>query len=156
MTLAYALLLFLHLLAAAFWVGGMATMHFAVRPAAVATLEPPQRLPLMAAALGRFFVGVNVAIVLLFVAGFGMVGLAGGFGAVGWPVHAMLTIAIVMAAIYGHIRMAAYTGLQRAIAERAWPMAAGRLNLIRQLVVVNLSLGVAVFAIAIVGRAVGH
>ena len=108
MTLAYALLLFFHLLAAAYWVGGMATMHFAVRPAAVATLEPPQRLPFMSAALGRFFVGVNIAIVLLFIAGFGMVGLAGGFRAVGWPVHAMLAIAIVMIAIYGHIRMAAY------------------------------------------------
>ncbi len=38
-------LLFLHLASAVFWVGGMAVMHFAVRPAAVSTLEPPKRLP---------------------------------------------------------------------------------------------------------------
>ena len=46
----YSFLIFLHVCAAAFWVGGMATMHFAVRPAAVALLQPPQRLPFMAAA----------------------------------------------------------------------------------------------------------
>ena len=33
------ILLCLHLLAAALWVGGMATFHFSVRPAAVDTLE---------------------------------------------------------------------------------------------------------------------
>ncbi len=43
-----AVLLFLHLASAAFWVGGMAVMHFAVRPAAVAVLEPPLRLPMLA------------------------------------------------------------------------------------------------------------
>ena len=60
-----ATLLCLHLLAATLWIGGMAVMHFAVRPAAVQTLEPPLRLPFMAAALGRFFAAVSIAIVVL-------------------------------------------------------------------------------------------
>ena len=57
----YALFLFLHVLGTVVWVGGMVVMHFAVRPAAVALLAPPQRLPLMAAALQRFFALVTVS-----------------------------------------------------------------------------------------------
>ena len=63
--MSYLLPLFVHLLCAAFWVGGMALMHFAVRPAAVATLEPPLRLRMMAATLRRFFVGVDASVTLL-------------------------------------------------------------------------------------------
>ena len=77
MHLAPAVLLLLHLLAAAWWVAGMAVMHLAVRPAAVATLPPPLRLPFMTAALGRFFAGVSLAVVLLLASGFAMIVPAG-------------------------------------------------------------------------------
>lgn len=147
------LLLFLHLLAAAFWVGGMATMHFAVRPAAMATLEPPLRLPLMAAALSRFFVGVSIAIGVLLASGLLMVWLAGGFARVHWSVHAMFTVGLVMMALFFHVRFAPYPRLTRAVAAREWPVAAANLNTIRKLVALNLALGVLVFALAVVGRA---
>jgi len=153
MPLLSSLLLFVHVLAAAFWVGGMATMHFAVRPAAVATLEPPLRLPLMAAALSRFFVGVSIAIAVLLASGLLMVGLAGGFARVHWSVHAMLAIGLLMMALFLHLRFAPYPRLLRAVAAREWPVAAANLNQIRRLVVVNLMLGVVVFALAIGGRA---
>ncbi len=153
MPLVPALLLLLHLLAAAFWVGGMAVMHFAVRPAAVATLPPPQRLPFMAAALGRFFIGVSTAVVLLLVTGFALIALGGGMRGVHWSVHAMLGLGLVMMAIYGHIRFGVYPKLARAVAAQEWPVAAGRLDLIRRLVVLNLTLGVVVCALAVVGRA---
>ncbi|MEJ8847220.1 CopD family protein [Variovorax rhizosphaerae] len=153
MSLMFAVLLFLHLASAAFWVGGMAVMHFAVRPAAVAVLEPPLRLPMLSAALGRFFVGVNVAIVLLLLSGFAMIGLAGGMGALRWHVHAMLGIGLLMMAVYGHIRFGIYPKVRRAIAVKEWPVAARRLHLIRMLVALNLALGVLVFALAVVGRA---
>jgi uncharacterized membrane protein len=149
----YAILLFIHLLSAAFWVGGMATMHFAVRPAAVATLEPPLRLRTMTAALRRFFVGVDAAITLLFVSGVTMILLTGGFRAVHWRVEAMMGIAIVMAGIYVYIRASVFKALRRAVEESAWPVAAARLNTVRKLVSLNLALGVAVFGVAIVGRA---
>jgi uncharacterized membrane protein len=149
----YAILLFIHLLCAAFWVGGMATMHFAVRPAAVATLEPPLRLRTMAAALRRFFVGVDAAITLLFVSGVTMILLTGGFRAVHWRVEAMMSIAIVMAGIYVYIRASVFKALRRAVEESAWPVAAARLNTVRKLVSLNLVLGVVVFGVAIVGRA---
>jgi len=148
----HAILLLLHLLAAAFWVGGMAVMHFAVRPSAVAVLEPPLRLPLMAQALSRFFAGVSVAIVVLLASGLGMIWLAGGFARVHWSVHAMLGIGLVMMALFLHIRFAPYPRLLRAVAAREWPVAAAQLNTIRRLVMANLTLGVAVFVLAIAGR----
>ncbi|MGK6308916.1 CopD family protein [Variovorax sp. DT-64] len=148
----HALLLLLHLLSAAFWVGGMAVMHFAVRPSAVAVLEPPLRLPLMAQTLSRFFAGVSVAIVALLASGLGMVWLAGGFARVHWSVHAMLALGLVMMAVFLHIRFAPYPRLLRAVAGREWPVAAAQLNMIRRLVELNLVLGVVVFALAIVGQ----
>lgn len=151
--MSYVILLFIHLLCAAFWVGGMATLHFAVRPAAVATLEPPLRLRLMAAALRRFFVGVDAAVTLLFVSGVAMILQAGGFGAVHWHVQAMMSIAVVMAAVYVYIRASVFKAMRRAVADSAWPVAAAKLNTVRQLVSLNLVLGVAVFAVAILGRA---
>lgn len=147
-----ALLLFLHLLSAAFWVGGMATMHFAVRPAAIATLEPPLRLPLMAAALARFFSGVSVAIGVLLASGLLMVWMMGGFARVHWSIHAMFGLGLVMMALFLHLRFAPYPRLRRAVDAREWPVAAKNLDSIRKLVAVNLVLGVLVFALAIVGR----
>jgi len=148
-----ALLLLLHLLAVAFWVGGMAVMHLAVRPAAVATLQPPQRLPFMAAALSRFFTGVSIAVAVTLLSGLALIGLSGGFAHVHWRVHGMFTIGLLMMALFLHIRFAPFRRLQRAVAEAAWPVAAAQLNTIRRLVGVNLVLGVGVFALAILGRA---
>ena len=153
MTVFHALLLFVHLLAAAFWIGGMATMHFAVRPAAVATLQPPLRLPLMTAALTRFFPGVTIAVVVLWASGLAMVWLAGGFARVHWSVHAMLTLALVMTAVYLRIRLAPWPRLKAALAASEWPVAAKQLDRIRHMVAMNLAMGVAVFAVAVVGRA---
>ncbi|MEO7242305.1 MAG: CopD family protein [Variovorax sp.] len=153
MTLLYALMLFLHLSSAAFWVGGMATMHFAVRPAAVATLEPPQRLPLLCLALRRFFAWVGMAIVLLLVSGFSMIAIAGGFARVHWSVHLMLLLGLVMVALFWMIRFSLWPKLAAHVAEAQWPAAAARLDVIRKLVLLNLGLGVLVFFVAIVGRA---
>ncbi|MBT2333332.1 CopD family protein [Variovorax paradoxus] len=149
----HVILLFIHLLAAAFWVGGMATLHFAVRPSAVATLEPPLRLRMMAATLRRFFVGVDAAVTLLFVTGVGMIMVTGGFRSVHWRVEAMMGIALVMAGIYVYIRASVFRALRRAVEEGAWPVAAGRLDMVRKLVSLNLAFGVAVFGVAIMGRA---
>ena len=151
--LLHATLLCLHLLAATLWVGGMAVMHFAVRPAAVQTLEPPLRLPFMAAALGRFFAWVSVAVLLLLASGLAMILLGAGFAAAHWSVHAMFGIGLAMMAVYGHIRYAAYPRLQRAVSAREWPKAAAQLNAIRQRVALNLALGTGVFVVAVLGRA---
>ena len=149
----YALLLFVHVAGAAFWVGGMATMHLAVRPAAAAVLEPPQRLPFMAAALGRFLRGVDVSLAALWISGMAMFMAIGGFRGAHWRIHAMFTLALVMTLVYGFIRGRAFPALRRAVADQQWPTAAGQLATVRQLVALNLGLGTLVFAVALVGRA---
>lgn len=154
MTLAFAVLLCLHLLAAALWVGGMATIQLAVRPAAAATLPPPQRLPFMAAALSKLFEWVGWAIVLLLLSGLAMIWIAGGFAIVHWGVHAMLTVALVMMVVYAVIRWRLHPALLQAVAASDWPKAAAALDRVRQWVEVNLMLGVLVFAVATVARAV--
>ena len=152
MTPIYAVLLCLHALAAAFWVGGMAVISFAVRPAAVQTLEPPLRLALLAAVLRRFFSGVAWAIGLLLGSGAAMVLLAGGLGRVHWSVHAMLALGLGMVGVFVQLRLGPGARLQKAVTRREWAQAAAQLGLIRQRVLINLALGGGVFALAIIGR----
>jgi len=51
----YEIIKFAHLSAGIVWIGGMALMIWAIRPVAIAQLEPVQRLPLLAGILTRFF-----------------------------------------------------------------------------------------------------
>jgi uncharacterized membrane protein len=147
-------LLLVHLLAASFWVGGMATVLTAVRPAVAEALsEPPKRLALMLAVLRHFLLGVTLSIVVLLVSGFAMIALAGGFAAQPPGVHAMTGLGLLMMAIFGHIRFGLYPRLQRGVAAGEWPAAGAVLARIRLLVGVNLVLGVLVFAAALPGRA---
>ena len=66
--------LLLHVLSVVVWVGGMFVAYLAVRPAAVETLEAPQRLRLWAAIFARFFRWVWLAVVLILGTGFSMMG----------------------------------------------------------------------------------
>ena len=149
----YTLLLFIHLIGVMVWVGGMAVLHFAVRPAAITQLPPPQRLPLLADILGRFFFWVSVAIVAILASGFGLILGAGGFGAAHVSVHAMLVLGLLMVAIFLRIRFGPFPRLVTAVAMSDWPIAASHLDTIRRLVVVNLTLGVITSLVATVGRA---
>ena len=58
-----------HLVAAIFWMGGMAFMLLALRPAALAVMDPQSRARLMGAVWQRFFLIVIVSIVALFTTG---------------------------------------------------------------------------------------
>lgn len=147
-----AVLVFLHLVSAIVWLGGMVFAHFALRPAAVAVLEPPQRLPLMALALGRFFRLVAVAALVIVATGVALLARVGMAQApMGW--HVMLTLGLVMAAVFAVIFLGLYPALTRAVAAKQWPVAAGALNRIRMLVMVNMGLGFAAVAAAVSARA---
>ena len=56
----------LHILGVVIWVGGMFFAYVALRPAAVQTLSPAQRLPLWAATFDRFFPWVWLCVLALF------------------------------------------------------------------------------------------
>ncbi|MDF2181866.1 CopD family protein [Neptuniibacter sp. CAU 1671] len=142
----------LHLLSAVIWVGGMFFAYFALRPAAVETLEPPARLTLWVAVFNRFFKWVWLAVALLILTGHGMIALYGGFGHVGTHVHIMLGTGYLMMAIFAHLFFAPFKRLKLAVSESRWPDAGAQLNLIRKIVAINLTLGIITVLIASGGR----
>lgn len=135
-----ALMKFLHIVAAIAWLGGVSFMLFALRPAATALLAPPQRLPLIAQVLRRFFGLVWLAIAVLLVTGLAMLLAVGMKNApLGW--HLMLGIGLLMFALFGHLYFGPFRRLKHAVNASDWPEGARRAGQIATLAVVNLVLG---------------
>lgn len=147
-----ALLVALHLLGAVVWVGGMFFAHMALRPA-VEMLTPPQRLPLLAATLARFFAWVWAAVALLLATGYLMIGLAlGGFAGLGLHIHLMQGIGLVMMALFAHVWFAPFRRLRAAVAAQDWPAGGTQMRQIRMIVAINLVLGLVTIVVAAGGR----
>lgn len=146
-----AFLITLHVLSAVIWVGGMFFAYMALRPAAVIVLEAPSRIRLWEATFNRFFPWVWLAIAILLGSGFWIMFIA--FNGMQAPIYiqAMLGIGLVMMAIYAHIFFAPFKLMRRAIATDDIPAAGRRLKQIRQLIGVNLILGLLVVIIAVSG-----
>ena len=152
MTLA-SLAIVLHILSAVLWVGGMFFAHQVLRPVAVQQLEPPQRLKLWTHVFRRFFPWVWVCIVLLTLSGYWMAfNLFGGMSNVGLHVHIMQALGWLMILLFLHLYFAPFRRLKDAVITEHWPEAGKRLNQIRLIVGINLSLGLIVTAIAAGGR----
>jgi uncharacterized membrane protein len=143
--LTFALLKLAHLLAVVLWVGGMFFAHVCLRPAA-ATLDPPQRLALMAGTLSRFLALVLWAAPIAWVSGVAMLHISGRMSnpPLGWTL--MAALGTLMLLIYGHIRFAQFPAFQRAVQAADWPRAGAALGRIRHWVLINLILGVATIA----------
>ncbi len=136
---------FLHVLAAIVWLGGIVFMLMALRPVAAQLLEPPQRLPLMAQVMRRFFASVWLSIVILLLTGLVMLLTVGMKNApVGW--HLMLGIGLLMSALFGHLYFGPYRRLQQAVSAANWPEAGRRVGQIATLSLLNLALGVVAIA----------
>lgn len=144
----YDSLKLLHLVAAIVWMGGMAFMLLALRPAAMEVLEPQVRARLMAAVWRRFFRLVLIAIVALLASGthlytatFRAMKASAGMGSVplGWTL--MLALGVTMVLIFGHIYFAGFRRFRRAVAAGEWPVAAQAAAQVQRLVMVNFVLG---------------
>ncbi len=135
----WILIKLVHLASAIVWMGGMAFMLYALRPA-IGMLTPPQRLTLIAEVLSRFFRIVRVAIGLLFITGLSML-LHTGFrnAPLGW--HLMMGIGLVMFALFGHLDAVPHRRLQRAVHDNDWPRAADQMKQIPRLATINFVLG---------------
>jgi uncharacterized membrane protein len=132
------LLLFVHLAAAIFWMGGMAFMLLALRPA-LGQLQPPQRLPLVAEVLRRFFAVVAASIAALLATGAVLIAGSGGSAPPGW--HAMAGLGVLMMLVFGHIFFVSYRRLNAAVAQADWPAAGAAMGQMTLLVKVNMALG---------------
>jgi uncharacterized membrane protein len=147
-----ATLLALHLLAAVFWVGGMAFAYWVLRPAAGA-LDPPVRLPLWRRVFEKFLPWVGIAIVVLLGSGYAMMGkYFGGFAAAPLYINVMQDLGILMVLLYLHLFFAPWKRFRRALDQGALPEAGKALNQIRQIVAINLALGIIVIIVGGTGR----
>lgn len=143
----------LHLLAAVIWVGGMFFAHQMLRPVAASLLEPPLRQPLWVGVFGRFFPWVWVAIITIPLTGYWMLfGVFGGMANVGLYVHVMHGLGLLMIAIYLYVFFVPYQGLKRAVAAQAWSEGKSHIDRIRDLVGINMILGLITIAIGAGGR----
>ncbi|WP_099867931.1 CopD family protein [Pararhizobium haloflavum] len=146
------ILLTIHILAALFWVGGMVFAHQILRPAALA-LDPPLRLALWRDVFSRFLPAVGFAVAALLVTGFAMIFTTfGGFAAAPVSVHVMTTTGLVMMMLYLHLVFAPWKRLKSAIGNADWKAGAGHLNQMRQIVGINIVLGIVTIVVASTGR----
>jgi uncharacterized membrane protein len=142
----------IHLVAAVFWVGGMAFAYTVLRPAAGA-LDPAARLPLWRRVFARFLPWVGVSIVALLVSGFAMAFLVFGAPArFAAYVEIMATTGIVMMLLYLHLIFAPWRRFRDAVDRGALPDAAKSLNQIRIIVGINLLLGALTIVVGGTGR----
>jgi uncharacterized membrane protein len=140
-----------HILAAIIWVGGMFFAHVILRPSAGA-LDPPTRLALWQRVLGRFFMWVWLSIAALLLSGFAMVFIGyGGFAVLPTNISLMMTVGVLMAAIFSYIYFVPWHSFRRSVAATDWPGADHSIKNIRRLVGVNLLLGLATAVLAAAG-----
>ena len=139
-------------------IGLVLAMLFALRPAALVSMEAQPRAVLMGQVWRRFYTWVLVAIVVLFATGthlytatFRAARLATGNGSVplGW--HVMLVLGVTMMLVFGHIYFAGFKKYRRAIAAGQWPLAAKAGGLIHKMTLLNFALGwLAILAVRLV------
>ena len=135
-----------HVLCAVVWVGGMFFAYIVLRPS-LSVLEPIQRIALHTQVFRRFFLVVWHAMPLILVSGFAMLfGFYGGLAFVGWNVHVMLLLGLIMSAVFLFIVFGPYARFRRTTERNTAAACADR---IRKLIGINLVLGLVTVVIAL-------
>ena len=141
-----------HILGAVVWVGGMFVTYVCLRPAA-GVLEGPQRLKLWRGFFAKFFPWVWVSLVLLLGSGYWMLLTTfGGFKGAPLYIHLMQGIGWLMVALFVWMFHGPWLKFKRAVDAQDWPAAGEQIELIRQIIMVNLPLGLIVVVIGGSGR----
>ena len=142
----------LHILGTVVWVGGMFAAYVCLRPAAGA-LEPPQRLRLWRNFFAKFFPWVWVSVLLLLASGYWMLLTSfGGFAHAPLYINLMQAFGLIMVVLFLWLFHGPWLKFKRAADAQDWPTAAAHLNRIRQIILVNLPLGLIVVVIGGTGR----
>lgn len=141
----------LHLLGVIIWVGGMFFAHMILRPVLNKRLEPHDRLPLLVDVFSGFFPWVWAAVITILISGFWM--LFTNYKAdIGLWLVIMSLVGVVMSAIFMFIYFFPYRQLGVALKNSDKSKSVATVNLIRQLILVNLVLGLLVTVVAIIGK----
>jgi len=144
--------LIFHVLAAVIWVGGMFAAYVCLRPAA-SPLEAPQRLTLWRNFFAKFFPWVWASVIALLATGYWMLlATFGGFAGAPMYVNLMQAIGWIMVALFAFLFHGPWLAFKRAVDAKDWPAAGPELNRIRDIIRINLPLGLIVVAIGGTGR----
>lgn len=145
------LLLALHTLGAVIWVGGMFFAHMALRPA-LAEAPPAERLALWQRVFPRFFTWVWASVIALLVTGYAVIAWGyGGFAGLALHINIMQATGLLMVALYAYLFFAPYQAFKRAMTAGDLSRAAGEQAKIRQIITINLPLGLFTSAIGATG-----
>jgi uncharacterized membrane protein len=145
-------LLTLHILSAVIWVGGMFAAYLCLRPA-TGPLQAPEKFGVWRRFFARFFIWVWVSIVLLLATGYWMlVKDFGGFAGAPLYINLMQTLGLIMVALFAWLFHGPWLKFKRAVDAQDWPAAASHLNRIRQIIMINLPLGLIVVGLGGTGR----
>lgn len=147
-----AFALTIHILSAVVWVGGMFAAYVCLRPAA-AVLDGPQRLTLWRNFFAKFFPWVWVAVLLLLGSGYWMMfSTFGGFAKAPLYINLMQTLGLLMVALFVGLFHGPWLKFKRAVDAKDYATAGVQLNRIRQIIMINMPLGLLVVAIGGSGR----
>ena len=126
--------------------------HVVLRPSAGA-LDLPTRLALWDRVLRSFFMWVWLSIAALLLSGFAMVFIGYGevFAVLPPNISLMMTVGVLMSAIFIYIYSVPWQRFRRGVAAVDWPGAEHSIRLIRRLVGLNLLLGLATVVLAAAG-----
>jgi len=141
-----------HVLGAVIWVGGMFAAYVCLRPA-TGSLEGPQRLQLWRGFFAKFFPWVWVSVILLLGSGYWMMLTTfGGFKGAPLYINLMQALGLIMVALFLWLFHGPWLKFKRAVDAKDWGAAGPLLNRIRQIILINLPLGLIVVVIGGTGR----
>jgi len=147
-----AIALALHILGAVVWVGGMFAAYMCLRPAA-GPLEPPQRMRLWRNFFQKFFPWVWLSILFLLASGYWLIFVTfGGFAGARPHVHVMQGLGWVMILLFLWLFHGPWLKFKRAVEAQDWATAGAHLGRMRQIISVNMPLGLIVAVIGASGR----
>jgi len=147
------LLMLLHVSGVVVWVGEMFFAHACLRPVAASLLEPPARLQLWGGIFARFFLWAGASIAAIVASGAAMLAAAGGAVPPAW--WAMSATGLLMVVVFVRIVTGPYAALRAAVDAADWKRGVTALGSIRQLVGLNLTLGLLTIVVATAGRWLG-
>ena len=137
-----------HNLGAVIWVGGLFAAYMCLRPAA-RELEAPQRLRLWRQYLQKFFPWMWASVLAQLLSGYWLLfTMYGSFAAAPLYINLMQAIGWVMIVFFVWLFYGPWLAFKRAADTQDLQAAAAHLNRIRQIVLVNLPLGLIVVVIA--------
>ena len=147
--MALQILLALHVLGAAIWLGGLLFVAW-ILPLSLGREDNETCHACWVSVLRRFFPWVWGCIIVVLGSGFVMISLLGGFTSADASVYFMMTMGIVMTALFKFTYVAPFKHLVRGVEEGKPEVASYALGTIRKLALTNLLLGVAALLAAMI------